>query len=44
MHNLHKLTKKQESIFMDLMHVSQPKPEKTSGYLGCPIWVLQPIS
>jgi hypothetical protein len=29
---------------MDPMHVSQPKPQKTSGYLGCPIWVLQPIS
>jgi hypothetical protein len=29
---------------MDPMRVSQPKPQKTSGYLGCPIWALQPIS
>jgi len=29
---------------MDPMHVSQPKPQKISAYLGCPIWVLQHIS
>jgi hypothetical protein len=25
------------------MHVMQLKPQKTKAYLGCPIWVLQPI-
>jgi hypothetical protein len=29
---------------MDPVHVSQFKPQKTNAYLGCPIWVLQPVS